>query len=229
MKALETSIEAEIAMKGDDNNNGCNFWSTLKLAWNNIVFRRGVYAGITVQIAQQFSGINSVMYYSPTIVQLAGYASNKTAMALSLITTGLNTLGTLISMSLIDKFGRRKLMMVSMVGIISCLCVLSLVFYEASSHSPAVSFSESTHFGTNSTCTAFANPSKLSSSSSSSSSWTCTACLKASSDCAFCSNTANKVSFLSFIYLSSLLFIHLLSSTLSINIHIYLILMHDFD
>ena len=54
-------------------------------------------------------GINTVMYYSPTIVQLAGYASNQTALLLSLITSGLNATGSIASIYLINKVGRKKL------------------------------------------------------------------------------------------------------------------------
>ena len=96
--------------------------------------RRGLYAGITVQVAQQFVGINTVMYYSPTIVQFAGFASNSTALALSLITSGLNVVGTIISVLFVDRYGRRRLMIISMFGIIACLVVLSIVFFEASSY-----------------------------------------------------------------------------------------------
>ncbi|KAK6149665.1 hypothetical protein DH2020_017190 [Rehmannia glutinosa] len=95
MKALQSSIEAE---KADDKSLGNDLYSKLKNIWGNDVVRRGLYAGVTVQVAQQFVGINTVMYYSPTIVQLAGFASNKTALALSLITSGLNAVGSIVSM-----------------------------------------------------------------------------------------------------------------------------------
>ncbi|KVI01120.1 General substrate transporter [Cynara cardunculus var. scolymus] len=115
---------------------GDGVFSKLKSAWSNKVVRRGLYAGITVQVAQQFVGINTVMYYSPTIMQLAGFASNRTALALSLITTCLNSFGTILSMLFVDRFGRRRLMIVSMIGIISCLIVLSIMFFQASVHTP---------------------------------------------------------------------------------------------
>ncbi|KAL0306019.1 UNVERIFIED_CONTAM: Inositol transporter 4 [Sesamum radiatum] len=102
-------------------------WGTVSFKtegmWGNDVVRRGLYAGITVQVAQQFVGINTVMYYSPTIVQLAGFASNSTALALSLITSGLNAVGSIVSMAFVDRVGRRRLMIISMFGIIICLCI----------------------------------------------------------------------------------------------------------
>lgn len=182
MNALQSSIEAEKAEEGVIGN---GILAKLKNVWRNDVVRRGLYAGITVQVAQQFVGINTVMYYSPTIVQLAGFASNKTALALSLITSGLNAIGSIVSMAFVDRFGRRRLMIISMFGIIICLVTLSVLFYEASEHAPRVSTFESSHFGVNSTCSSFLQATQPSS-------WNCMSCLKASSQCGFCANGDNK-------------------------------------
>lgn len=181
MKALQVSVDAE---KADEGSIGDGFFSKLKNVWGNTVVRRGLYAGITVQVAQQFVGINTVMYYSPTIVQLAGFASNQTAMALSLITSGLNAVGSVVSMAFVDRWGRRKLMIISMFGIITCLIALSVVFHQASIHAPRISSLESHHFGSNSTCSKFAQESQPLS-------WSCMSCV--SSDCAFCANGDNIV------------------------------------
>ncbi|KAL6970184.1 Sugar transporter [Sarracenia purpurea var. burkii] len=158
----------------------------VKKAIGNDVVRRGLYAGVAVQVVQQFVGINSVMYYSPTIVQFAGYASNKTALALSLITSGLNAVGSIVSMCFVDRYGRRKLMIISLIGIIASLVVLSGVFYYASEHAPKVSQLESNTFGANSTCKSYVNAADAAS-------WNCMSCLQ-SSDCGFCSNGANPYS-----------------------------------
>ncbi|CAH9072018.1 unnamed protein product [Cuscuta epithymum] len=181
IRALHESVEHE---KAESKAIGDGVFAKLKNAWGNTVVRRGLYAGITVQVAQQFVGINTVMYYSPTIVQLAGFASNRTAIALSLITSGLNAFGSIMSMCFVDRYGRRRLMIISMIGTIICLVVLSVLFQQASIHSPAISVSESNHFGVNSTCPSFLkqpNPE----------SWSCMSCLSAS-DCSFCSNSASK-------------------------------------
>ncbi|KAK6265090.1 Major facilitator [Theobroma cacao] len=182
LNALKESVEAE---KVDDHAIGDSLLEKVRGALSNAVVRRGLYAGVTVQVAQQFSGINTVMYYSPTIVQFAGFASNKTAMALSLITSGLNAVGSIISMTLVDRYGRRRLMIVSMFGIITCLVVLSIVFFQAASHSPKINQFESTHFAINATC-----PSYLSAPNPAS--WNCMSCLKA--ECGFCANGANEYS-----------------------------------
>ncbi|KAL6562311.1 Inositol transporter 4 [Orobanche gracilis] len=182
LKALQSSIEAE---KADQESIGDSLFSKLKHIWGNDVVRRGLYAGITVQVAQQFVGINTVMYYSPTIVQLAGFASNKTALALSLITSGLNAIGSIVSMAFVDRYGRRRLMIISMFGIIICLVALSVLFHEASDHAPKVSSYESLHFGRNNSCSGFLRASQPTD-------WNCMSCLKASSDCGFCANGDSK-------------------------------------
>ncbi|KAI8524972.1 hypothetical protein RHMOL_Rhmol13G0191100 [Rhododendron molle] len=181
IKALQLSVEAE---KAEEDSIGDGIISKVKGAWSNDVVRRGLYAGITVQVAQQFVGINTVMYYSPTIVQLAGFASNKTALALSLVTSGLNALGSIVSMVTVDRYGRRKLMIVSMIGIIVCLLALAVVFHESSTHSPSISRFESSHFGGNSTCSSYLTASDASS-------WNCMTCLKASSECGYCATSPN--------------------------------------
>lgn len=183
MIALQSSIEAE---KADEYSMSNEFFSKLKSALSNPIFRRGLYAGIAVQVAQQLVGINTVMYYSPTIVQFAGFASNKTALALSLITSGLNAIGSIVSMAFVDRYGRRRLMLISIIMVIVCLVTLSLVFHIAATHAPNVSKLDSTHFGGNSTCSDYIRVSNPSS-------WTCMTCLKSSSECAFCANGANQV------------------------------------
>jgi len=184
LNALKASIDYELALEGDMAN--ASAFTKMKTAFGNKVFRRGLAAGITVQVAQQCVGINTVMYYSPTIVQLAGIASNSTAMALSLVTSGLNAIGSIISMLFVDRKGRRTMMLLSMVGIIVCLVALGVVFYQASASAPTVSLMESNHFGVNSTCPVYTsdpNPA----------SWSCSNCLRTNKECAFCANKANEV------------------------------------
>ncbi|KAF6161908.1 hypothetical protein GIB67_014110 [Kingdonia uniflora] len=178
VEALRLSVEAEIAEEGSIG--AGNIFTKIKNAWSNTVVRRGLAAGIGCQVAQQFVGINTVMYYSPTIVQLAGYASNSVALALSLITSGLNAFGSIVSMLFVDRYGRRKLLLVSMVGIIICLFMLTGVFEYAKKHAPAVSGVNTAAFG-NSTCVDYTNASNAAN-------WDCMSCLAAADDCGFCAN-----------------------------------------
>lgn len=148
--------------------------------------RRGLIAGVGLQVFQQFVGINTVMYYSPTIFQLAGFASNRTALLLSLVTAGLNAFGSIISIYFIDRIGRKKLLIISLFGVIISLGLLTGVFYEATTHAPAISSLETQRFK-NITCPDY-------NSAIETKAWDCMTCLKASSpSCGFCSSPSGKV------------------------------------
>ncbi|KAE8719999.1 Inositol transporter 4 [Hibiscus syriacus] len=155
---LKESVEAEISEEGSAKIN------IMKLLKTKTV-RRGLIAGVGLQVFQQFVGINTVMYYSPTIVQLAGFASNRTALLLSLITAGLNALGSIHFHS---------------VGL------LAGVFHETTSHAPMISEVQTSHFS-NYTCPDY-------SSARNPGAWNCMKCLKASSpSCGFCASPTNKL------------------------------------
>ena len=73
------------------------------------------------------------MYYSPTIVQMAGFSSNQLALLLSLMVASMNAAGTVVGIILIDHFGRRKLALSSLFGVILSLILLSVAFFLESS------------------------------------------------------------------------------------------------
>lgn len=178
IQALKESVEKEVQDKEASEK------ITIITLLQSTTVRRGLIAGVGLQIFQQFVGINTVMYYSPTIVQLAGIASNQTALLLSLVTAGLNAFGSIVSIYFIDRTGRKKLLVFSLIGVVLSLGFLSAVFHEATSHSPAVSKAETAHFNVTSTCTDYHN-------AASPQLWDCTRCLKAS--CGFCASHQNKV------------------------------------
>ncbi|KAL9237497.1 hypothetical protein vseg_012036 [Gypsophila vaccaria] len=88
--------------------------------------RLAFLAGGGLLAFQQFAGINTVMYYSPTIVQMAGFSSNKLALLISLIVAAMNAAGTVLGIYLIDHMGRRSLALSSLAGVFVSLIVLSV-------------------------------------------------------------------------------------------------------
>lgn len=91
-----------------------------------------------MQAFQQFTGINTVMYYSPTIVQMAGFKSNQLALLLSLVVAAMNAAGTVLGIYLIDHVGRKKLALSSLSGVIVSLALLSGAFFGQSSSTNGV-------------------------------------------------------------------------------------------
>ncbi|KAG0492189.1 hypothetical protein HPP92_005587 [Vanilla planifolia] len=96
--------------------------------------RLAFFAGAGLQAFQQLTGINTVMYYSPTIVQMAGFSSNQLALLLSLIVAAMNAAGTVIGIYLIDRCGRRRLALTSLAGVFISLLILASAFFLQSSH-----------------------------------------------------------------------------------------------
>jgi MFS family permease len=90
--------------------------------------RTALIVGIGLAIFQQVTGINTVIYYAPTIVQLAGIPSASGAI---LATAGIgvaNVLMTLPAMLLLDRVGRRPLLLGGMLIMAVALALLGLAF-----------------------------------------------------------------------------------------------------
>jgi sugar porter (SP) family MFS transporter len=90
--------------------------------------RIALVVGIGLAIFQQVTGINTVIYYAPTIVQMAGIPSASGAI---LATSGIglvNVLMTVVAMVLLDRVGRRPLLIGGMLVMAIALAVLGLAF-----------------------------------------------------------------------------------------------------
>ncbi|MBH1930479.1 sugar porter family MFS transporter [Serratia rubidaea] len=79
-------------------------WALFK---DNKNFRRAVYLGILLQVMQQFTGMNVIMYYAPKIFDLAGFASTSQQMWGTVIVGLVNVLATFIAIGLVDRWGRK--------------------------------------------------------------------------------------------------------------------------
>lgn len=85
-------------------------WSLFK---NNGNFRRAVWLGMLLQLMQQFTGMNVVMYYAPKIFGIAGFSSTSEQMWGTVIVGMVNVLATLIAIGLVDRWGRKPMLTTS--------------------------------------------------------------------------------------------------------------------
>lgn len=86
--------------------------------------------GITMAILQQITGINSVFFYAPMIFEQSGIGTDASFMQAVLV--GLvNLFFTVLAIMLIDRLGRRPLMIFGLVGIASCMLLLAYGFGAA--------------------------------------------------------------------------------------------------
>jgi sugar porter (SP) family MFS transporter len=102
-----------------------------KASWSELLsplLRTALIVGIGLAIAQQITGINTVIYYAPTILKFAGLSSASAAILASVGVGVVNLLLTVLAMQLIDRVGRRPLLLVSLAGMAVSLGVLGLAF-----------------------------------------------------------------------------------------------------
>ncbi|TNV20939.1 sugar porter family MFS transporter [Buttiauxella sp. B2] len=79
-------------------------WSLFK---ENSHFRRAVFLGVLLQVMQQFTGMNVIMYYAPKIFEIAGFANTTQQMWGTVIVGLINVLATFIAIGLVDRWGRK--------------------------------------------------------------------------------------------------------------------------
>eukprot|EP01018_Ginkgo_biloba_P018990 Gb_11512 [translate_table: standard] len=181
-EALKTELQEIMdaaEQESDPDSNNISIGDTL----GSKEMRLALIAGVGIQIFQQLVGINTVMYYSPSIMELAGFASHRTALLLSLLVAGMNALGTIAGILLIDRSGRRKLALSSLIGVTVALLLLSVGFFLITIDSPHVRREDL--FGADLLCSAVLTR------QSTSSSMTCLDCLHAA--CGFCAAPQNEM------------------------------------
>ncbi|WP_165067607.1 sugar porter family MFS transporter [Paludisphaera rhizosphaerae] len=76
----------------------------------------------------QLSGINAVLYYAPAVFKMAG-SGGDAALLQSVVVGGTNLVFTMLAMTIIDRFGRRFLMLVGSIGYILSLSATAWAFY----------------------------------------------------------------------------------------------------
>jgi SP family xylose:H+ symportor-like MFS transporter len=92
-------------------------------------YRGPILLAIAIAAFNQLSGINALMYYAPAIFRMAG-AGQGSALLQSVIVGGTNLVFTMAAMAVIDRFGRRNLMLVGSIGYVVSLSATAWAFYR---------------------------------------------------------------------------------------------------
>eukprot|EP00043_Microstomoeca_roanoka_P008454 m.81381 g.81381 ORF g.81381 m.81381 type:complete len:588 (+) comp14247_c0_seq2:59-1822(+) len=98
--------------------------------------RRILFLACMLQAINQITAINTVMYYTGTILKMAGITSDTEAMWISAGITGVFSIFTILGLFLVERAGRRSLMLWSLVGVFVSLLVLAQAFYLADTSTP---------------------------------------------------------------------------------------------
>jgi len=98
-------------------------------AWSELLMpglRPALLVGVGLAVLQQVTGINTIIYYAPQIFQEAGLGSANTALAATIGIGVINVLSTLIAIWLVDRIGRKPLLIAGLTGMTISLAVLGV-------------------------------------------------------------------------------------------------------
>lgn len=90
--------------------------------------RKAMVIGVTLALFSQITGINAIIYYAPEIFKATGIASGSAFFQTFLIGI-VNTVFTFVALWLVDRAGRRKLLLGGVAGMILCLLGTGICFY----------------------------------------------------------------------------------------------------
>jgi sugar porter (SP) family MFS transporter len=89
--------------------------------------RRVVVIGVMLAIFQQITGINTIIYYAPTLLSSAGFG-NHAALLANVVNGAVNVLMTIVAIRLLDRVGRRPLLLGGTAGMALAMVVVALAF-----------------------------------------------------------------------------------------------------
>lgn len=90
-------------------------------------YNKPILYAVLLAMFNQLSGINAIIYYAPRIFEMAGF-DKANAFQQSVYIGAANLLFTLLAMSVIDKFGRKKLLLIGAAGMIVFLALTAFAF-----------------------------------------------------------------------------------------------------
>lgn len=107
-----------------------------------VVFSKAVrpviWIGFALAFIQQVTGINTILYYAPSILEMAGFESSTTAILATMGIGAIFVLFTIISLPLIDWLGRRPLLIAGLVGMTLTLGALAWLFSQSNGIDPSL-------------------------------------------------------------------------------------------
>ncbi|WP_320019872.1 sugar porter family MFS transporter [Labilibaculum manganireducens] len=115
--------EIEESLQGDNASSSANLFAK--------EYRLPVILAILVAVFNQMSGINAIMYYAPRIFEMTGFGKDD-ALLQSVTIGATNFIFTMLAMTVIDKFGRKKLLLIGSIGMMAFLGMVAKTLFEGS-------------------------------------------------------------------------------------------------
>jgi sugar porter (SP) family MFS transporter len=124
----EGDIDAEIAEVRELSGRKSSFREVLSPAVRNVMI-----IGVALAVFQQITGINTVIYYAPTLLASAGLGTSAALLA-NVVNGAVNVLMTIVAIRLLDRTGRRPLLLTGTTGMAVGMIVVALTFLLGGGH-----------------------------------------------------------------------------------------------
>ncbi|USP74855.1 myo-inositol transporter [Curvularia clavata] len=121
IRSIEMSIQEATQTMVED-----SLWKTFVRIFTTPATLRAVATACTIMAISQLSGFNTLMYYSATLFKIVGF-NNATAVAITVSAT--NFIFSFVNLALVDMFGRRKILLVTVAGMFICLLIAAISFH----------------------------------------------------------------------------------------------------
>jgi SP family myo-inositol transporter-like MFS transporter 13 len=121
IQAIQLSIQEATSSLAQE-----SLWTVFKRIVTTPPTARAVFTACLVMAISQLGGFNTLMYYSSTLFALVGF-TNATAVAITV--SGTNFVFSIVNLVLVDRFGRRRLLTITVLGMSICMLVAAVTFH----------------------------------------------------------------------------------------------------
>jgi SP family myo-inositol transporter-like MFS transporter 13 len=120
-KSIEISIHEATQTMSDE-----SLWTSFSRIFTTPATGRAVLTACVIMAISQLGGFNTLMYYSATLFAIVGF-ENATAVAITV--SGTNFIFSIVNLVLVDRFGRRAILLVTVLGMSICMMIAAVSFH----------------------------------------------------------------------------------------------------
>ncbi|XDG02372.1 hypothetical protein ABKA04_001987 [Annulohypoxylon sp. FPYF3050] len=103
-----------------------SIWKSLVRIYKTPSTGRAVLTACVVMAVSQLSGFNTLMYFSSLIFAIVGFNN---AAVVAITVSGTNFVFSFVNLIVVDRFGRRAILLVTVLGMAICMLVVSISFH----------------------------------------------------------------------------------------------------
>jgi major inositol transporter-like SP family MFS transporter len=121
---IKTELHEMLTVAKESAEQKAGGWADLKTPW----VKRLVFIGVGIAMLQQLTGVNTLMYYAPTILTKTGLGTNA-ALTATVANGVVSVFASAVGLWLVGRFRRRQMLIVGQIGIIASLIAISTTFH----------------------------------------------------------------------------------------------------